>query len=152
VVAFPPSAPLAQVRTWIALNRNEGVRCPACSQFAKVYRRKINSGMARSLIAMYRAGGTNFIHLATSIGSRSREEGKLRYWGLVEEQTDARPDGGRAGFWRITHTGELFVLGKLLMPQYAEVYNGECLGLGGDLVGIRQALGDGFDYSELMLR
>jgi hypothetical protein len=150
LVTFTPTTPLAQVKAWLVQRRHEGVVCPACCQFVKVYRRKINSGMARSLIAMYRAGGTQFIHLPTTIGSRSREEGKLRYWGLVEEQLQVRPDGGRAGYWRVTHTGEAFVLGRTLMPQYAEIYNGECLRLTGDLIGIREALGSQFSYSELM--
>lgn len=152
VTTFGPATPLGQVRAWLKLKINEGITCPCCGQFAKVYRRKINSGMARSLIAMYRAGKTDYLHLPTTIGARSREEGKLRYWGLVEEQTTARPDGGHAGYWRVTHAGELFVLGRAVVQEYAEIYDGDLLRLSGDLVDIRQALGKKFDYRELMGR
>lgn len=152
MVTFTPSTPLGQIQAWLSLKRAEGTNCPACGQLAKVYKRKINSGMARSLIAMYRAGNTDFIHLPTTIGSRSREEGKLRYWGLVEEQLTARPDGGRAGYWRVTDTGEQFVLGRAFIPKYAEIYDGRCLALSGALVSIQDALTDKFDYGELMRR
>jgi len=150
LTSFSDSAPLAQLKAWFEKRKAEGDHCPVCQQHFKVYRRKINSGMARSLISMYRAGKTEFIHIPTTIGSRSREEGKLRYWGLVEEETALRPDGGRAGYWRVTEMGELFVLGKVKVPMYAEVYDGERLSLSGDMVGIIDALGQKFHYGELM--
>lgn len=152
VASLPPTATLAQVQAYLRAHLDEGVSCPACRQLAKVYKRKLNSGMARSLIAMYVAGGTGFVHLPTAIGARHREEGKLRYWGLVEEEHLARPDGGRAGYWRVTAPGEAFVLCQALVHRYARVYDGQCLGLGGDLIDIREALGDRFDYAELMGR
>ena len=150
MVTFSSSATLAQLRAWVGKRRGDGDTCPVCDQHFKVYRRKINTGMAQSLIAMYRAGGTDFIHLPTTIGARSREEGKLRYWGLVEERSGTRPDGGHAGWWRVTELGELFILKKVRVRQYAEVYNGECLALTGDVVSIEDALGDSFLYGELM--
>lgn len=130
---------------------DDGHECPCCTQFAKVYTRKLNAGMARSLIVMYRAARLDWQHIPTTVGGRSREEGKLRYWGLVEEETTLhRPDGGRAGYWRVTATGEEFVKLTLAMPSHAKVYDGRCLGLIGDPVSIRQALGSAFDYEELM--
>ena len=148
-----PMTPLVHVESWMRQNVDKGVRCPACHQFAKVYKRKINSGMARSLIRMYLAGGADkleYIHVPTAVGSRSREEGKLRYWGLVEEELEKRPDGGRAGYWRVTPSGELFVKGLMTVYSHARIYDGRCLGLTGPQVSILDALGDKFDYAELM--
>lgn len=144
------SSTLKDVRAWLREKVHKGTTCPACQQHVKVYRRKLNSGMALSLIVMYRAGGTEFVHLPSTVGARSREEGKLRHWGLVEEADSKRPDGGRPGFWRVTELGEDFVLGRVEVPRYADIYNGAGLGLSGDFIGIREALGDQFDYSELM--
>lgn len=128
-----------------------GEKCPCCTQLAKVYKRKLNSGMAVSLIRMYRAAGIAWQHIPTTIGARSREEGKLRYWGLVEEETTVRrDDGGRAGFWRVTSLGSDFALGLASVPSHARIYDGRCLGLVGDPIGIRDALGERFDYEELM--
>lgn len=145
-----PAATLAQAIAYVLSHRTEGVRCPCCGQMAKVYRRSINSGMARSLIAMYRAGGKEFIHVPTVLDARSREEGKLRYWNLVEEQLAARPDGGRAGYWRVTDLGERFVLNRTYVQKYALVYDGTCFGVTGSPVNIREALGNKFNYRELM--
>ncbi len=138
------------VREYVSKHSDKGVVCPACGQFAKVYKRKINSGMARSLIAMYRAGGTTWVDVTEVTDRRSREEGKLAYWGLVEEFPDGRDDGGRPGMWRVTNLGQSFVLGHCTVPQTAEVYNGRCLRTYGPDTSIVTALGDKFDYRELM--
>ena len=136
---------------WVRDNRDEGVTCPCCDQLAKVYRRPINSGMAVSLITMYRTARQEWQHIPTTIGGKSREEGKLRYWSLVEEQrTVKRDDGGRAGFWRVTDLGAAFVLGRVTVPKYARIYNKVCLALEGEQVTIQDALGTKFNYMELM--
>ena len=147
---FTDDMTLAQARDQLRDLVDRGCQCPCCTQYAKVYRRKINSGMARSLIRMWRLAGTDWINVPTSIGARSREEGKLAYWQLVEESTDVRDDGGRAGWWRVTERGAQFVTNQLKVPKYARVYDGRCLGLRGELVTIRRCLSSRFDYDELM--
>lgn len=141
---------ISEARDWLRKRLDRGAACPVCTQHAQVYRRTINAGMARSLIAMYRVGGTAWVHVPTQVGARSREEGKLAYWGLVEEAKHPRANGSRAGWWRVTEKGERFVHDELVLPRYARVFNGRCLGLTGEPVGIRQALGKRFDYRELM--
>jgi hypothetical protein len=138
----------AQLRVKIA---NGGTRCPCCDQFAKIYRRPINVGMAISLIRMYRRGGLEWQHIPTTIPARSREEGKLAYWGLLKEATESREDGGRAGYWRVTVKGEAFIIKGLRVPKYAHIYDGRCLRLEADeIVSIRDCLGKKFDLEELM--
>ncbi len=142
---------LGEARTWLADRVKTGARCPCCNQFAKVYRRQINSGMARSLIAMYLHGPEGqWVHVPTQVGARSREEGKLRYWGLVEEQVDVRSDGGRAGYWRLTPAGRAWVTGQSTVPKYVTVYNNQVLESYGEQITIAGALGDRFSYSDLM--
>lgn len=149
---FTDDMTLAEAKAILRQLVDEGEKCPLCTQLAKVYRRKVNAGMARSLIEMYRVGGTlDWVHVPTQIGARSREEGKLAYWGLVEEETAKREDGGRAGYWRVTAKGVRFVREKIKVPKYARVYDGRCLGLTGDEVSIREALGSKFSYDELMV-
>lgn len=140
-----------EAQAWLRDHADEGVKCPCCTQLAKVYRRRVNAGMARSLIEMYRLAGTGWVHVPTQVGSRSREEGKLAYWGLVEEARHPREDGGRAGWWRVTAKGRLFVLGQIRIPKYARVFDGRCLSLDySETVTIRDALGTRFDYDDLM--
>lgn len=147
-----PHMTLGDAQRWLADRAAGGARCPCCNQYAKVYRRQINSGMARSLIAMYLHGPQGqWIHLPTQIGARSREEGKLRYWGLVEEQIDIqRDDGGRAGYWRITPAGRNWVTGKTTVPKFVNVYNNTVLRTYGTETSITDALGTRFNYTELM--
>ncbi len=128
----------------------EGYKCPLCTQMAKVYRRKINSTMARALIKIYAAGGTtSFVHTASLPGD-THEASQLSWWGLIEEEGVTRPDGGRAGHWRVTARGERFVRHDEAVPTYALIYDGRVLGLEGDLVYISTALGKRFNYHELM--
>ncbi len=145
---------LAEAQQWLRDNIDQGARCPCCTQFAKVYKRKINSSMAADLIAMYRAFGMDWGYLPDLRKQASlkgnREESKLRYWGLVEEETDRRPDGGRPGVWRVTDTGAQWIIGRLVVPEYARIYDGRLLGLTGASVTIFHALGERFDYDELM--
>lgn len=146
--APPPEA--EPVRDWLRTRVYGGIHCPVCTQYAKVYRRKINAGMANSLIRMYRTGGRDWVHVPTQIGARSREEGKLAYWGLIEEQMSTRDDGGRQGYWRVTDAGERFIRLGTRVPKYALIYNGRPLGFEGPEVTIREALGSKFNLDELM--
>jgi hypothetical protein len=50
----------------------------------------------------------------------------------------------------VTRLGARFVRGEIRIAKYARVYNGRCLGLEGEPVDIRDALGTQFNYSELM--
>lgn len=127
-----------------------GTNCPLCGQHAQLYRRKINAGMAHSLIRMYRINGTGWVHVPTSVGAKSREEGKLAYWRLVEEQAGKGIHGGRAGYWRVTEFGEQFLRNQAQVPTYALVYNGRVMGHEGAMVSIRDALGTKFNYDDLM--
>ncbi len=151
-----PGVTLADARAWLELMKyDEGVHCPCCGQWSKVYWRTVTSSMARALILFWREGGTSeWVHGPTIVGRARADEGKLRYWGLVEESFGRREDGGRSGFWRVTERGEAFVKNQLRIPRYALVYDGELLGFDDqdDTIGIRDALSYRFSYSELMGR
>lgn len=149
--SLPDTVQLGYAKQWLRANLEKGAPCPCCSQFAKVYRRKVNAGMARSLIEMYRLDAKDWVHVPTQIGARSREEGKLAYWGLIEEATDARGDGGRAGYWRMTPKGVAFARGLTRIPKYALIYDGRVIGFDDtEFVDIRDALGTRFSYDDLM--
>ena len=148
-----PFDTLAYARNWLKRKLlNGGTHCPLCTQHAKVYKRQINAGMARSLIRMYRKFGLEFGHLPSSLPADSREEGKLVHWGLVEELQKPRPDGGRAGWWRVTDKGEAFILHGLQVPKYAHIYDSHFLGYDdpNELIDIRDALADKFNLEDLM--
>lgn len=144
---------LLEARAWLRARVDDGEHCPCCGQYAKVYKRTINAAMARALIAMYHVDTTGtwgWMHLPTAVPGERGDACKTAYWGLIEEESVARPDGGRSGWWRLTPLGGSYVRGTITMPKYAKVYDGRCLGLTGPLLSIRDALGTRFDYAELM--
>lgn len=141
----------AAVALWMA--RDEGARCPCCGQLAKRYRRALNRGMASSLIKFYREAGTDWAYkpdVLRGFGSAARDETCLRFWDLFEEDVEPRPDGGRRGWWRVTEHGEAFIKGRVKVPKYALIYDGECEGLVGPEVGVRDCLATAIDLESLL--
>lgn len=129
---------------------DEGAKCPCCTQLAKTYKRKVHATMARTLITMYRKGGRDWVYLP-DIPQKSRDSTGMAWWKLIEEEKVLRPDGGRAGWWRVTEIGEKWLKQEMGIPKYAKVYDGRCLGYDREVyVTIRDCLGEKFDYDELM--
>jgi hypothetical protein len=54
---------LAEAQDWLRERLPDGAKCPCCTQFAKVYRRKINSAMAWQLIEAWRRCGQQEFHV-----------------------------------------------------------------------------------------
>jgi hypothetical protein len=150
---------------------DDGAKCPCCGQFAKRYRRKLNSAMARWLIALAQlhALGHEWVHIswvAAVVGGvapwaaqakpvglspiGSGDYAKARYWALVVDRPSADQAKKDSGYWRLTDTGRAFVEGTIKLHAYAVLYNNVCEGFEGGLVSIVDALGAGFDYDELM--
>ena len=44
-------------------NFEEGIDCPCCGQFVKLYKRKLNSGMAATLIRIVKFNGSSEVHV-----------------------------------------------------------------------------------------
>lgn len=131
----------------------EGAVCPCCRQFSKVYRRKLNSTMARCLIWLSRQSDEwiDVQHLAPRhVVAAAGELAKLVHWGLAETRTSEDTRKRMSGMWRPTVAGVAFANDQTRAPSHAIIYDGELLRLEGKLIGIRDALGSHFDYAELM--
>lgn len=150
-LTVPDHVSLGEARDRLRQVVDEGAKCPCCTQMAKVYPRTIHATMARELITCYRNAGLKWFHLPTILGHNGGDVTKCRYWGLMEEETTVkRPDGGRAGYWRVTDHGRAFIFGSVAIPKYARIFNSRCLRLDGNHVDIRDCLGKKFNYTELM--
>ena len=134
----------------------DGVTCPVCERYGKVYRRKLNSTMAMTLAVMYRVARQRgdvyrWLKLDEFIKKRqmAADYGKLAYWGLIKADT---PEKGRLGKgrWGLTPLGVEFVTGHALVPRYITVYNGKPRDASIERTTIRAALGDHFDFHRLM--
>ncbi|MBU8830866.1 hypothetical protein [Mycolicibacterium goodii] len=149
-----PVMTLAEAQAWLRDRIDEGETCPCCTQFAKIYRRRLNASMARGIIIFYQTHGVTFGHAPSTpgISELGGEFARLRWWGLIQEALGGRDDGNpHAGWWQITRPGLHFVHNRIAVPEYARVYNGRCLNLDDTTTTtIRQALGKRFNYDELM--
>lgn len=143
---------IAAARAYIESLVDAGVSCPCCEQRVQLYRRRLNPAAVRALIMFRRTYGTDFGHAPSTAGipALGGEWARLALWGLIEEATEVRPDGGRAGWWRLTEVGSRFIDRQFRVPKYALTYKRSCRGLTGPLVSIDSAIGRGFDLQELL--
>jgi hypothetical protein len=157
---------LEQAKQWLRERVKEGAECPCCTQFAKVYRRKLNSSMAYALILVDRFFRSNpteqWLHVPSHLADLGLpgktaaairgDWAKLLHWNmLIERQGESTSGTPHSGYYGITDVGRGFVGGKIRVPRFAYFYDSKCLRLDADIdTDIHEALGDKFDYAELM--
>ena len=130
-------------------------KCSCCGGRTKIYRRKLNSGMARVLVELYHRRG-DWVHLARAIpnivATTHSDHAKLEHWGLVTSKPSPNTECKRdSGFWRITDEGCEFTTRRSRLPSHIFVAPGNVLlGFEDTTVDIVDALGKHFDYYELM--
>lgn len=156
-VEFPDDMPLGDARGRLRGLADAGHECPCCRQHVKVYRRPLSSVAARALVALWRVHRTEFGHLPTvvrehlaDVAGQGGYTSLAQHWRLIEEEVRVRPDGGRAGYWRVTPAGVDWVLARAAVPKYARLYDGRCLGLEGPAVTVGDVLGERFDLAGLL--
>lgn len=143
---------LEEAQEWLRDRVDDGETCPCCTQFAKVYRRKLTGSIARVLIRMWHENPGDWVFLP-ALRTRGQDEAIAKHWGLIEPFPDAKREDGssRVGWWRLTGLGVSFVRNNVRLPKYARIYNGRLLGLDdAETVSIVDALGSQFNYDELM--
>lgn len=160
---FDDDASLGEVREWLRSAFEEGAYCPCCTRLVKLYKRKLSSGMARTLVIVYRAfqsdstlvwlDVTEYLKQRKVIAANSNTA-LLRHWGLLEQAPETRDDGSsRTGLYRITGLGIQFARGEVDVVKHIYMYNDQVLNRKDpDLsrTTIREALGEKFNYDELM--
>jgi hypothetical protein len=138
-----------------------GFTCPHCGRYGQEYKRKLNSGMAASLIWLVKFYesrkplGVDFWVNVQENGTRqvltSREIGKLQYWGLAELKPNLdEPDKKESGLWRPTGKGIDFVYNRTRVPSHVFVYDDKVLEFSTETVNVQDALGTKFSYADLM--
>lgn len=158
----PNDTSLEEAKNWLRERFEDGAKCPCCNQFVKLYKRKLNSSMAHALILIYKFFENNqdeWLHVpsylsrvSSSATVRGGDWSKLRYWGLIEAEKATRDDGSeRVGTYRMTERGKEFILSQIRVPRHVYLYNqSPVFRADEETVSIREALGDKFNYAELM--
>jgi len=145
---------LEQAKQELRQSLKDGAICPCCNRLVKMYKRKPSSTAAMGLIALYRLTTTGkgaWFHISAIQGkSGGGDFAKLRYFGLIEEAENTDGLKRTSGYWRITPKGRQFVKGWAKVPCYVQVYNGRVYGESEETITIFQALGNRFNYDELM--
>ena len=136
-----------------------GYRCSCCGLYVRAYRRKLNSNMARGLIACVRhtaPGEWKFMMPLLKPFNGWADFGKLRFWGLVEHAApDPDADHPRSGLWMATLEGRQFAHGLIHVRRYVTIFNNQRVADEDPedatrFTTIQRALGDRFSYTELM--
>ena len=110
--------------------------------------------MVRSLINLSYLGA-GFHHVSNIMEGISKtgtnDFSKLKYWGMIAEMSNNNKAKKTSGYWAITDKGLAFLDRSLAtVPKYANIYNGPLMGFSEERTTIQGALGDGFDFHELM--
>jgi hypothetical protein len=147
---------LDEARQWVIDNSEDGCDCPCCGGRVKVYPRKLYRTIARGLCVAWSLHRRQWFSPRKSrVPGHDSDFTKLAYWGLIERATtDRDPDAEANGLWRITDAGQAFVQDASRVPSHALILQNRALALDprrGEL-SIRDALGEEFDYDELMGR
>jgi len=137
------------VKQWMAPQLKEGIDCPCCGRFTKVYQRNLNSGMVRFLIDFYNRHGTNRVsianyHVTDQQHAHHQEYEKLPKWGLMAH------DNSNPRLWWLTELGCKFVNNQATVNKYIRLKHGILVGHSIEQVSVKQAIGTKFDYDELM--
>lgn len=149
-----------EAKEYLRANWEKGTNCPCCGQYVKLYKRRFNSGMARSLLIIYRLtkaknGSDKWLHLQREfanlgINSNAADYSSLKWWGLIEPAENDDPSKKTSGFWQITDSGIAFAEKRTKISTRAFLYNNKFCGFSTEKIDIKEALQDKFDYEELM--
>lgn len=150
----PGSLRLAQFEFQQALQAGDALTCPVCERYAKISKRKINSGMAAALCWMVKAYDEEWLDVPNTAPRhvlRSNQHTTLELWGLVERKpNDEDPTKKHLGLWRPTKRGVQFARNMIKVESHVFIYNNKRVGASDTLIGIRAALADKFDYEEII--
>lgn len=154
---------LGEAAQWVKDHLDDGVVCPCCTRKCKKYKRKLNRGQAYWLIRCVRRFNRtqdwiyihDFMHeRVANVNSLSRIGGdwaKLaNLWGLVVSKKNEDETKKCSGIWRPTQKGIDFAHGRITVPKYAWEFKEQLYRTSEEQTTVQQALGDPFNYKELM--
>jgi hypothetical protein len=145
---------IKEAKEYLRENYKKGCKCPCCDQVVRLYKRKLNSGMAITLIQMHKHSN-NFFHVKDMLREKGLHNGHdwslLKYWGLIQE-LDVLPGSTKksSGQYRVTEKGVDFVYGRINLPKHILIYNKRFQGFSDEETTIKESLGDDFNYYELL--
>lgn len=154
---------LVEAKKYLEENILAGTPCPCCFQYVKMYRRKITTVMARTLIRLVVLNrdkpDQEYFHVRDIVkgisSTGTNDFSKLLHWKLIkpkpqEKEEDEEIRGRTNGMWKITEKGILFAMNNMELAKYVFIYNKKVYGFSNEKINIVTALTQKFDYDELM--
>lgn len=144
---------LKEAKQYLRDNWEKGTDCPCCGQRVQLYKRKVSSTAAQSLILLvkkYKAEQRYYHVTELEAPASGGEFARLRWWGLINEAENDDSMKRTSGYWKPSELGILFVENKIEVPAYKMMYNAKPQSTSEETINIIQALNEVFDYSELM--
>ncbi len=155
-----------EIRDELRAGWEDGTECPCCSQKVKLYKRRVNKGMAEVLVELARETVRRrsapdhrpYVNVERKLiyGNEelqgARDWQTLRFWGLIEALDDGAASGRKStGEWRITEAG-LWVVAhpdRALLHDYVLVYNNRRRGVSDEKRSLKDALQRPFSWEEV---
>jgi hypothetical protein len=132
-------------------------KCPCCDQTVKFYHRKLNSGMAATLIWLCQEwqktqGWVNVPVTAKRFTLRAKDYSVMHFWELIlNKPNDDDPRRRTSGLWIPTDRGWDFAHDpSIRIPSHVNLYNNGFISFSDTTTNIIEALGNHFNYYELM--
>lgn len=140
-----------ETSTNAAAGRCEVKTCPRCGGRIRVWRKALISTAVASLcrlVAAYR--GEAIHHDDFTVLLKDRNFSQLKLWGLVEPAENRDQAKRASGMWHPTDRGIEFVSERLVVPKFVVTMNNIVERFEGPNIGVREALGNRFDYRALI--
>ncbi len=133
-------------------------KCPCCSRLVKLYKRKLHAEMVLWLIALDRLCDDRdwhttleIVELSPHLGAGGTNGTLLIHWGLIEKRGEENRSGAPAGSYQVTAKGRSFLYCNSRVPARAHFLCGDLVGFSAEVTTARQAVGNKFDYDELIV-
>lgn len=132
----------------------DGVYCPCCGKWCKVYPRKLSAQMAQFLIGLVEIydRSRSWVHVREVRGASAEKAATdasyLVHWGLLIPKNRAKGEKS-AGYYKPTQRGVDFVFERTVERRKVYLYNNQPQRWSDETTSIREALGDTWDYDEL---
>lgn len=150
---------LDDAKSYVEARRDEGVPCPCCGQYCKVYTRTLNAPMVRFLLWLVkeftkRKDPRTWVNVNDGPVIQNRKGGgdfaKMTHWGLIDQMANDDTSKRTSGYWRPTQAGIDFINLRTSVPKQVKLYLNEPIGFSPEVTNVVEALGDKFDYRGLM--
>lgn len=152
----PHETTVQQAREIVRSRRDDGIHCPCCDRYVKVYRRSITRSQVLFLAHLYRLARqeANLAGVAPEVirvdardikgqHMRGGDYAKLTLWGLVDSPADT------PGLWRINPKGVAWLYGDVSVDRYAHVVDGELLRYSGPRWSVHDAYRETFRIQDI---